>query len=125
MGFTNLDKAGMLTMGFDKLATMIGLYNFEYYPTHLENLGLAKEKEWVEFEINFPEVLPEKVVKFSSLIAEKYKLKVINFKSKQEILPLVDPMFKLLDETYKHLLDLHANFGRTDQNLQRKIFPFY
>lgn len=25
MGFTNLDKAGMLTMGFDKLATMIGL----------------------------------------------------------------------------------------------------
>ena len=25
MGFTNLDKAGMLTMGFDKIATMIGL----------------------------------------------------------------------------------------------------
>ncbi|HMU07863.1 MAG TPA: GNAT family N-acetyltransferase, partial [Kaistella sp.] len=83
MGFTNLDKAGMLTMGFDKLATMIGLYNFEYYPQHLEKLGLVKEKEWVEFEMNFPEVLPEKVEKFSNLIAQKYKLKVLHFKNKK------------------------------------------
>ena len=124
MGFTNLDKAGMLTMGFDKLATMIGLYNFEYYPTHLENLGLAKEKEWVEFEINFPEVLPEKVVKFSSLIAEKYKLKVINFKSKQEILPLVDPMFKLLDETYKHLSTYTPISEEQIETYKEKYFPF-
>jgi hypothetical protein len=32
----------------------------------------VKEKEWVEYEIIFPEVLPEKVEKFSKLIAEKY-----------------------------------------------------
>ena len=44
MGFTNLDKAGMLTMGFDKLATMIGIYNFDYYPQHLEQLGTGKRK---------------------------------------------------------------------------------
>lgn len=103
MGFTNLDKAGMLTMGFDKLATMIGIYNFEYYPKHLENLGLTKEKEWVEFEIQFPEILPDKIEKFSKLIAEKYELKVLKFKNKNEILPLVEPMFRLLDETYKTL----------------------
>lgn len=124
MGFTNLDKAGMLTMGFDKLATMIGLYNYDYYPKHLENLGLAKEKEWVEFEINFPEVLPEKVVKFSSLIAEKYKLKVLNFKSKQEILPLVDPMFKLLDETYKHLSTYTPISEEQIKTYKEKYFPF-
>jgi len=124
MGFTNLDKAGMLTMGFDKLATMIGLYNNEYYSRHLENLGLSKEKEWVEFEINFPEVLPEKVVKFSSLIAEKYKLKVINFKSKQEILPLVEPMFKLLDETYKHLSTYTPISEEQIKTYKEKYFPF-
>lgn len=124
MGFTNLDKAGMLTMGFDKLATMIGLYNNEYYPRHLEKLGLAKEKEWVEFEINFPEVLPEKVLKFSSLIAEKYKLKVIDFKSKQEILPLVDPMFKLLDETYKHLSTYTPITEEQIKTYKEKYFPF-
>ncbi|WP_027384469.1 GNAT family N-acetyltransferase [Epilithonimonas caeni] len=124
MGFTNLDKAGMLIFGFDKLATMIGIYNFDYYPKHLENLGLTKEKEWVEFEINFPEVLPEKVVKFSSLIAEKYKLKVINFKSKKEILPFVEPMFKLLDETYKHLSTYTPISDEQIETYKEKYFPF-
>ena len=103
MGFTNLDKAGMLTLGFDKLATMIGIYNHRYYPEHLENLGLQKEKECVEFEIMFPETLPEKIYKFNELISQKYKLKVLKFKSKEEILQYVDAMFDLLDETYKHL----------------------
>ena len=103
MGFTNLDKAGMLTLGFDKLATMIGIYNHKYYPEHLESLGLQKEKEWVEFEIMFPETLPEKIYKFNELISQKYKLKVLKFKSKEEILQYVDAMFDLLDETYKHL----------------------
>lgn len=103
MGFTNLDKAGMLTLGFDKLATMIGIYNHEYYPRHLENLGLIKEKEWVEFELMFPEVLPEKIHKFNELISQKYQLKVLKFNSKEEIIQYVDPMFDLLDETYKHL----------------------
>lgn len=103
MGFTNLDKAGTLTMGFDKMATMIGIYNFDYYPIHFEKLGLTREKEWVEYEIVFPEVLPEKVVKFNELIKEKYQLRVMKFRSKKEFLPLVDPMFKLLDQTYSTL----------------------
>lgn len=124
MGFTNLDKAGMLTMGFDKLATMIGIYNHEYYPKHLEDLGMTKEKEWVEYEMNFPKVLPEKVEKFSGLIAQKYKLKVLNFKSKQEILPFVEPMFKLLDETYKHLSTYTPITDEQIQTYKEKYFPF-
>lgn len=103
MGFTNLDKAGMLVKGFDELATMIGIYNYDYYPKYLEFLGLKKEKEWVEYEIVFPETLPQKVIKFNDLIKEKYGLKVLKFRNKQDILPYVEPMFKLLDETYKHL----------------------
>lgn len=124
MGFTNLDKAGMLTFGFDKLATMIGIYNFSYYPEHLEKLGLKKEKEWVEFEINFPEFLPEKVEKFSKLIAEKYQLKTLKFNSKEEILPLVEPMFKLLDETYKNLSTYTPISDEQIQHYKEKYFGF-
>ena len=124
MGFTNLDKAGMLTLGFDKIATMIGLYNFEYYPQHLENMGLIKEKEWVEFEMNFPTVLPEKVNKFSSLIAQKYKLNVIDFKNKKEILPLVEPMFKLLDQTYNSLSTYTPISEEQIKTYREKYFPF-
>lgn len=124
MGFTNLDKAGMLTMGFEKIATMIGIYNHEYYPKHLENLGLSKEKEWVEYEMNFPKILPEKVEKFSGLIAQKYNLKVLHFKSKEEILPYVEPMFKLLDETYKHLSTYTTISDEQIQTYKEKFLPY-
>ncbi len=124
MGFTNLDKAGMLTMGFDRQATMIGLYNYDYYPKHLEDLGLKKEKEWVEFEINFPKTLPEKVEKFSSLVAEKYGLKVLRFNNKKEILPYVEPMFRLLDHSYKHLSTYTPISEEQIQTYKEKYFPF-
>lgn len=124
MGFTNLDKAGMLIMGFDKLATMIGLYNFPYYPKHLEKLGLVKEKEWVEYEMDFPTVLSEKVRKFSALISEKYKLNVIEFKNKKEILPLVEPMFKLLDQTYNTLSTYTPITDEQIKTYKEKYFPF-
>ncbi|WP_447950923.1 GNAT family N-acetyltransferase [Chryseobacterium koreense] len=124
MGFTNLDKAGMLTYGYDKLATMIGLYNFDYYPEHLERIGLVKEKEWVEFEMKFPETLPEKIVKFSDLIAQKYRLKVIKFKKKSEILPLVDSMFELLDRTYSSLSTYTPISEEEKQTYKEKYFPF-
>ncbi|PZU83384.1 MAG: GTP cyclohydrolase [Chryseobacterium sp.] len=124
MGFTNLDKAGMLIFGFDKLATMIGIYNFDYYPKHLEKLGLVKEKEWVEFELQFPDVLPEKIEKFSSLIAQKYKLRTLKFNNKKEILPYVEPMFKLLDETYKSLSTYTPISDEQIKAYKEKYFSF-
>ena len=124
MGFTNLDKAGMLTKGFDKLATMIGIYNYDYYPKHMEQLGLVKEKEWVEFEINFPDTLPDKVEKFSNLIAEKHELELVKFKSKKDILPLVEPMFKLLDDTYKHLSTYTPITQEQIKHYKEKYFKF-
>lgn len=124
MGFTNLDKAGMLTYGFDKLATMIGIYNEEYYPKHLEKLGLKKEKEWVEFEIIFSETLPEKVTKFSQIIKDKYQLKVVKFNNKKEILPLVEPMFELLDQTYKSLSTYTPISPEQIKTYKEKYFGF-
>ncbi|KPE49737.1 GNAT family N-acetyltransferase [Chryseobacterium indologenes] len=124
MGFTNLDKAGMLTLGFDKLATMIGIYNHAYYPEHLEKLGLVKEKEWVEFELMFPETLPEKIYKFNELISQKYRLKVLKFKTKEEILQYVDAMFDLLDETYKHLSTYTPISDEQRKTYKEKYFKF-
>ncbi|RRQ46833.1 GNAT family N-acetyltransferase [Chryseobacterium sp. SC28] len=124
MGFTNLDKAGMLTFGFDKLATMIGLYNEAYYPKHMEDLGLHKEKEWVEFQLQFPEILPEKVEKFSALIAQKYKLRTLKFHNKKEILPYVESMFKLLDDTYKDLSTYTPISDEQIKTYKEKYFGF-
>lgn len=103
VGFSNMEKAGLLIQGFEYMNTMITWYNFPYYQRHFEELGFTKAEEWVEYIINIPETLPEKVHKFSQIIKERYKLKIVAFKNTKEILPYVDGMFDLLNKTYGSL----------------------
>ncbi|MXV38408.1 GTP cyclohydrolase [Flavobacteriaceae bacterium Ap0902] len=103
VGFSNLDKAGLLTKGFEEIPTMVTLYNYPYYEEQLLNLNFEPAAEWIEYKLDFPSVLPEKVVKFTRLIKERYELKVKNFQSKEELKEAVEPMFELLDKTYGHL----------------------
>ena len=56
MGFSNLDKVGVLTEGFDQLGTMITWYNHPYYATHFEQLGYVTEKEYLENKFPFSNV---------------------------------------------------------------------
>lgn len=103
MGASNLEKAGMLTFGFDKISTAITIYNYEYYVRHLEELGFEKEKEWVENFLTAPETLPEKIYEFSRLVAERYNLKLLHFNNSKEFQPYIKPVFELLEESYKDL----------------------
>ena len=105
VGFSNMDKAGLLTYGYDELNTMITWYHYPYQKDHLVKLGLKQLAEWVEYKIKIfsEEEAPEKVKKFAEIIAKRYNLKSINFKSTKEIIPYVDKMFELLNITYSPL----------------------
>ena len=76
LGFTDFDPEGMLVEGFDRLGTMAMIYNHPYYMVHMERLGMVKEVDWLEFRITIPETLPEKFVKMSDLVKERYNLRV-------------------------------------------------
>ena len=105
MGFSNMDKAGMLTKGFEELNTMITWYNAPYYSKHLEKIAFTKQAEWVEYEIKISSFQdsPEKVKRFSKLILQRYQLKILDFKSHKEIVPYVEQMFDSLGKTYDKL----------------------
>ena len=105
VGFSNMDKAGLLIEGYNELNTMITWYHYPYQKEHLNKLGFSKLAEWVEYKIKIfsAEEAPEKVKKFSKIIQERYNLKVVNFKSTKEIIPYVDKMFELLNVTYSNL----------------------
>lgn len=104
VGFSNMDKAGMLVEGFDELNTMATWYNLPYYSSHFEKLGFEKADEWVEFEITIPEEGPsEKVTRFANLIEERNNLKTVHFSEKSEIMSFADKMFELIDKTYSGL----------------------
>lgn len=103
MGFSNMDKAGMLTAGFDYIATMIGIYNPEYYPKHMEELGFTTEAEWMEYKLDIKSFNPQKINVLSGLISKRYQVNLLKFKSIKELLPYVDEMFALLNKTYADL----------------------
>ena len=103
MGFSNLDKVGILSEGFDQMGNMITWYSLPYYITHFEQLGFTKEKEYIESDFSFNNINPEPFQKASALIKKRYELRSLNFTKTKDIMPYVDKMFDLFNETYARL----------------------
>lgn len=104
LGFTDMDAEGMLIEGFDQLSTMSTIYNFPYYPQHLEKLGFEKEADWVEFKLTVPDKLPEKFVRISEIILQKYKLRIKKLKRKEiKTKNYGQKIFDLINEAYAPL----------------------
>jgi hypothetical protein len=126
LGFSNLDKAGLLIKGYEEQNTMITLYNYPYYSEHLKKLGFNEAAKWVEYEIKIDdfESSPEKVKRFSKLIMERYNLSLLNFKNRKAIIPYVDQMFELLDKTYNKLQSYVPIQDYQIENYKKRFLKF-
>jgi GNAT superfamily N-acetyltransferase len=102
LGFTNFDKEGMLVEGFEELATMAAGYNFPYYGRHMEALGYAKDIDWVEFLIQAPDEIPEKLLRVQDLVLKRYNLRLVESKRKS-LVRYKREVFKLLNTAYADL----------------------
>jgi len=103
VGFTNLDKTGILTDGFDQISTMITWYNHPYYKVHLEQLGFTKEKEYLENKFEFKNIDTAYYSRISTIIKKRYQLTALDFTDTTTILPLVTEMFDLFSKSYAKL----------------------
>lgn len=100
MGFTDFDHQGMLVEGFEHLPPIISPYNYPYYPEHLEKHGYKKAVDWLQYRFNASQPVPEKVERINKLIAEKYKLKVLQFNKRKELLPYAHKLFNALNDAF-------------------------
>lgn len=116
LGFTDMDAEGMLVEGFDQLSTMATIYNYPYYPEHMEELGFGKAIDWVEYKLTVPDAIPEKYHRIANIIRQKYNLHVKKLKNMKEIRKYNygQKIFDLINEAYKPL------FGYS-QMTQRQI----
>ncbi len=120
LGFTDMDAEGMLIEGFDQLSTMATIYNYPYYPRHMEQLGMEKSADWVEMKIYVPDEIPEKHKRISDIIARKYNLHVRKLTSKREVLRsgLAHDIFRLINDAYAPLF----NFSRmTERQIDQYV----
>lgn len=103
IGFSDLDKQGMLVEGFDRPDTSITLYNAPYYPQFLEQLGYAKEADWIEFQLRPSEETTKKLERLSSKVCSMFGIRVLPTHSLKDIQPYVQDIFDLLNNAYNKL----------------------
>jgi len=103
LGFTDLDREGLLIEGFDEVATLATLYNYPYYAEHLDHLGYQKDTDWVEYELSMPEKLDERITKAARIVLKRHNLHLLEAKTKRELLPYAKQLFELINQEYNHL----------------------
>ena len=104
MGFTDMDHEGMLIEGFEEMGTMATIYNYPYYPRHVERLGYVKDVDWVEYRVKVPAEVPEKFSRIADLVRKKYNLRSIKFNSRRKIKEQYgQALFDLINEAYDKL----------------------
>ena len=111
LGFTDMDAEGMLIEGFDQLGTMATIYNFPYYPQHMERLGFAKEADWIEMQLFMPEdgQVPEKHRRISEMIMKRYNLRIKKYTSSKKIREEYGTaIFELINEAFAPLYGYSA-----------------
>ena len=124
IGFSNMDKVGLLTEGYDHLSNMMTWYNYPYYNQHLEQLGFTKEKGFVEMEFLVKNSKPEIFKKTAEAIKKRYGVKFIDTPTTKEVLKHVDAMFDLYNETYSKLASYVPISERQREYFKQKYIPF-
>ena len=110
MGVTDYDKEGMLVEDFDLRGSMTAYYNPEYYPRHMEQLGLVKEADWLQVRIQIPKEVPARYARTAQYVREQFGLKVKKAASHREVQKghYGPKIFKLLNEAFAPLFGFSA-----------------
>ncbi|MDR1055100.1 MAG: hypothetical protein LBL90_04600 [Prevotellaceae bacterium] len=117
-GFTDMDNEGMLVDGFDKMPTIVNIYNYPYYPKFVEELGYVRQDDWIQFKFNASQPVPEKMERLNKLILEKYNLRIGKFKSAKEILPYGRKFFQTLNKSF---VNLYGFVELTDKEIDHYV----
>ncbi len=122
LGFTDMDGEGMLIEGFEEESTLGSIYNYPYYPVHLEKMNYIKDVDWIEYRAKIPDVIPEKIERIAKISAERNKLTLLQLKTAKEVSKYAYDVFYLINETYK---DLYGFVELTDKQIDGYVKQYF
>lgn len=105
LGFSDMDREGLLVEGFDRLSLFITYYNHPYYIAQLERLGYVKEVDWVENRITLPKEPNERLSKIAKNVMARKNLHTVDIGQKP-IKTLVRDMFTVYNQAYYALFGM-------------------
>ena len=104
LGYSDLEREGLLIEGFDQLSTYEEQYNYEYYKDLIENYGFQKEVDWIETKLFVDEAETERIVNLSQKLFKKFNLRLVKSATiKDYIRDYSDQFFEILDKSYENI----------------------
>ena len=106
LGFSDLEREGLLIEGFEALSTFEEQYNAAYYARLIEALGYEKEADWNESRLKAPKDPQEqkKLKDMAAFILKRYNLHLGPAKNVNDFIRrYADGLFELLDVAYDGL----------------------
>ena len=104
LGFSDLEREGLLVEGFDQLSTFEEQYNAEYYGSLIEGLGYEKEVDWLESKIYPPDEDDGTMQKMADFVMKRYNLHFGESKNINDFIEKFgDDFFHLIDIGYENL----------------------
>ena len=118
IGFHDIDHEGMLIEGFDELNMSITFYNYPYYIKHMENLGLEKEVDWVEYLLTVPNEPSEKLQKLNDFLLKRSKVELVKYTKSKDVYQDAFKAFDVVDEAFSVLF---GTVPLTDKVIKKTI----
>ncbi|MBQ1820784.1 MAG: hypothetical protein II117_04180 [Clostridia bacterium] len=104
LGYSDLEREGLLIEGFDQVQTFEEQYNFPYYQKLIEAYGFDKDVDWIEYQLYAPEKSGDRLIELSKKMLERYGLRVYVAKSIKELIDKhIDGLFEIIEKAYSRL----------------------
>lgn len=120
LGFSDMDREGLLIEGFDRMSLFYTYYNHPYYITQLTRLGYVKQVDWIELLVKIPDKPDEKLAQIADYVRQRKKLRVVNL-GDRPLSALATDMFELWNETYRKLFGV---VSMTDEQVKKYASEF-
>ena len=122
LGFSDLEREGLLIEGFDCLSTFEEQYNYPYYQRLIEQCGYVKDVDWLEHKLYLPDRPDPRMHEMHEKILRRYDLHLSTAKTADEFIRLYkDAFFELLDTTYA---DIYGTVPFTEKMKKELIASF-
>ncbi len=104
LGFTDMDREGLLVEGFEHDSPFTVIYNYPYYGEYLERLGFRKDADWTQRVIELSDKLPA-MFQYAPLVEKRFGLRIVEPRNSREMLRYGREMFHVLNDAFAPLYE--------------------
>ena len=104
LGFTDMDREGLLVEGFEKESPFTVIYNYPYYGEYLERMGFTKDTDWTQRVIEFSDTLPP-MMQYADLVEKRYGVHLYRASTLKKMARRGREMFHVLNDAFAGLYE--------------------